>query len=123
MVMVLVHITSILFTLSTLSHASNVVEPGPTFPMFSGEIRTTMTTDNETLMEVARREGFGYELVANSNRSVDPWSPATGTEITLPGKVIVPYGAKTGLTINLAANGHIPERIELLGQVAGKVLA
>ena len=27
-----------------------------------------------------------------------------------------------GLTINLPANGHIPERIELLGQVAGKVL-
>ena len=27
-----------------------------------------------------------------------------------------------GLTINMAGNGHIPERIELLGQVAGKVL-
>jgi hypothetical protein len=35
--------------------------------MISGEIRTTMTTGNETLMEVARREGFGYEIVANSN--------------------------------------------------------
>lgn len=64
--------------------------------MVSGEIRTTMTTGNETLMEVARREGFGYEIVANSNRSVDPWGPHSGTEIILPGKVILPYGARAG---------------------------
>lgn len=70
--------------------------------MIIGEIRTTMTIGHETLMEVARREGFGYEIVANSNRSVDPWDPQSGTEIILPGKVIVPYGARNGLTINLA---------------------
>ena len=64
--------------------------------MISGEIRITMTTGNETLMEVARREGFGDEIVANSNRSVDPWGPHSGTEIILLGKVIVPYAARAG---------------------------
>lgn len=53
-------------------------------------------------MEVARREGFGYEVVANSNRSVDPWHPGSGAKIILPGRAIVPYGARAGLTINLA---------------------
>ena len=47
----LVHIIALLFTFSTLSHASNIVEPESTFPTISGEIRTTMTTGNETLME------------------------------------------------------------------------
>jgi L,D-transpeptidase ErfK/SrfK len=51
---------------------------------------------------VARREGFGYEGVANSNRSIDPWHPGSGTKIILPGRAIVPYGAGPGLTINLA---------------------
>ena len=87
MALFLIHIISLLFTFSTLSHASNIVEPEPTFPMISGEIRTTITTGNETLMEVARREGFGYEIVANSNRSVDPWGPHSGTEIILHAKL------------------------------------
>jgi L,D-transpeptidase ErfK/SrfK len=80
--------------------------------MVTGEIRTTVTTGNETLMEVARREGFGYEVLANSNRQVDPWDSRNGTEIILPGKVILPYGAQKGLTINLAELRlfHIMER-------------
>jgi L,D-transpeptidase ErfK/SrfK len=102
MMRVLVHIMSFVFALSTFSHASSVIEPKSKFPKISGEIRTTITTGNETLMEVARREGFGYEMLANSNRFVDPWNPKSGTKIILPGKVIVPYGSKTGLTINLA---------------------
>ena len=99
---VLLHIISFLFALSTLSHASSVIESKSNFPMISGKIRTTITTGNETLMEVARREGFGYEMLANSNRFVDPWNPKSGTKIILPGNGIVPYGARTGLTINLA---------------------
>lgn len=92
--------------------AAGTVEAGALFPAVFGETRTTITSANETLMEVARREGFGYDLVVISNRSIDPWNPGTGTEIILPGKVIVPYGARSGLTVNLAELRlfHIIER-------------
>ncbi len=105
--MQIINIVPVLFILffcaiATLTQASSVAELSPTFPVVSGEIRTTVTIGSETLMEVARREGFGYEVVANSNRSVDPWILKSGTKITLPGQVIVPNGAITGLNINLA---------------------
>jgi L,D-transpeptidase ErfK/SrfK len=97
-----VHFILFFCALATLTHASSLVELSATFPVVSGEKRSTITTGRESLMEVARREGFGYEIVANSNRSVDPWSLKSGTKITLPSQVIVPHGSIAGLNINLA---------------------
>lgn len=97
-----VHFILFFCALATLAHASRVAELSAAFPVVSGETRTTITTGGETLMELARREGFGYEIMANSNRSVDPWILKRGTKITLPGQVIVPRGSVVGLNINLA---------------------
>ena len=104
---------------STTAFAAGLNDPETLFPRVFGEIRTTTSSGDETLMEVARREGFGFDVVVNSNRAVDPWSPGNGTEIILPGKVIVPYGAQTGLTINLAELRlfHIIERDDRSYQV------
>ena len=84
----------------------------PLFPTDFVEIRTTIALESETLTDVARREGFGHDVVVNSNKSVDPWLSGSGTEIILLGKFIVPCGARTGLTINLAELRlcHITER-------------
>jgi L,D-transpeptidase ErfK/SrfK len=71
-------------------------------PQVVGEHRLTQIIGDETLMEVARREGVGYEVVANSNPAVNPWRPGSGTSILLPGEVILPKGAQPGLSINLA---------------------
>lgn len=93
---------SIISAFACLSHAAGTAQAERPFPVVTGEITTTRTIGNETLMEVARRSGFGYEAVANSNRSLDPWNPGRGTEVILPGKALVPSGAKAGLSINLA---------------------
>lgn len=98
----LICVFSILSVFASLGHAASAVATESTFPAVSGKITTTRTIGDETLMEVALRAGFGYEAVANSNRSLDPWKPGRGTEVILPGKALVPYGAKAGLTINLA---------------------
>lgn len=81
--------------------AAVVVEESA-FPIVSGEVTTTTTIGDETLMELALRTGYGYDALVNSNRSVNPWIPGGGTEILLPGKAIMPYGAKEGLNVNLA---------------------
>ena len=107
------------FVVAAFFCAADSVASQERFPEITGEIRKTITSGNETLMEVARREGFGYDVVVNSNKSVDPWNPKNGTEIILPGKVIVPSGAQTGLTINLAELRlfHIIEREDRSYQV------
>ena len=76
--------------------------PHEQFPRIIGENRMTRIAGDETLMEVALREGLGFEVVVNSNRHLDPWTPPEGSTVILPEEVILPYGAQEGLTINLA---------------------
>ena len=86
-------IGTIVFFVSAFSASFCAAAPvvqNPLVPAVFGEIRTTIVSGNEPLMDVARREGFGYDVLVNSNRSVDPWQPGNGTEIILPGKIIVP---------------------------------
>lgn len=88
---------------TTLNYAAaSSPERESKIPVVAGEIRTTRIIGDETLMEVASREGFGFEVVANSNQQIDPWKPGSGTEIILPGEAILPYGVRPGLAINLA---------------------
>ncbi len=71
-------------------------------PSIIGEQNSATVGNGESLMEVARRTGFGYEAVATANPQLDPWTPAAGAHVILPGRTILPAGAVNGLTINLA---------------------
>jgi len=71
-------------------------------PAVVGEVSMTTIRAGETLMDIARQEGLGYENIANANRHLDPWIPEVGAEVVLPRKVIVPDGAGPGIIINLA---------------------
>jgi L,D-transpeptidase ErfK/SrfK len=82
-------IGTIVFFVSAFSAsfcAAAAVVLDPLVPTVFGAIRTTIVSGNETLIDVARRENCGYDVLVNSNRSVDPWRPGNGTEIILPGK-------------------------------------
>lgn len=67
-----------------------------------GEREYGLAQDGETLMEIARKHGLGYENLRNANPGLDPWHLSPGTEILLPRQVILPSGIKPGLTVNLA---------------------
>lgn len=71
-------------------------------PAIIGKQTVTTVDQGESLMEVARRTGFGYEAVAAANPQLDPWIPTPGTQVVLPGQIILPAGTARGLTINLA---------------------
>ncbi|MBW2504443.1 MAG: L,D-transpeptidase family protein [Deltaproteobacteria bacterium] len=91
------------FSLLALSSLSNPSAGGSaSIPSVVGQIRAIETHEGETLMEIARRTGFGYENVANANPTIDPWIPEPETVVILPGLTVLPYGVKPGLTINLA---------------------
>lgn len=55
----------------------------------------------DTLVELARRKGLGYQNLVNANPGIDPWLPAAGEEVLLPYAFLPPAGIEPGITVNL----------------------
>jgi len=66
-----------------------------------GEMLTTEASQHDTLLDVARRFGLGYEEITNANPDVDPWLPGAGTRIVLPKRRLLPSAPRAGIVINL----------------------
>jgi L,D-transpeptidase ErfK/SrfK len=67
-----------------------------------GADRSYVVGPGETLMEIARRAGLGYQALAAANPGVDPWFPEVGHELVLPFAALLPPEIGPGITINLA---------------------
>lgn len=61
----------------------------------------TIEDAEQTLLDIARQQGIGQEEILNANPGVDRWLPKVGSEIIIPGKRLLPDGARTGIVINL----------------------
>lgn len=66
-----------------------------------GELRTATTGLHDTLLDVARANGLGYEEITNANPGVDPWLPGAGTTVVLPKMRLLPRAPREGIVINL----------------------
>jgi L,D-transpeptidase ErfK/SrfK len=66
-----------------------------------GELRTAETGQRDTLLDLARANGLGYEEIANANPGVDLWLPGIGTTIVLPKRRLLPQAPRKGIVINL----------------------
>ena len=49
-----------------------------------GETVDVTATHDDTIIDLARRYGLGYEEVVNANPGVDPWLPGEGRRVLLP---------------------------------------
>lgn len=67
-----------------------------------GETRQVIATEPDTLVEIARRHGLGYEELVLANPAVDRWLPGEGTAVVLPTRYILPRGPREGLVVNIA---------------------
>jgi L,D-transpeptidase ErfK/SrfK len=66
-----------------------------------GELRMATTGQHDTLLDVARANGLGYEEITNANPGVDAWLPGVGTTIVLPKQRLLPQAPREGIVINL----------------------
>ncbi len=66
-----------------------------------GETVTTATEAEDTLLDLARRYGLGYEEITNANPGIDPWLPGAGTAVVVPKRRLLPRAPRTGIVINL----------------------
>ncbi|TDJ36287.1 MAG: peptigoglycan-binding protein LysM [Gammaproteobacteria bacterium] len=66
-----------------------------------GAITVIQARADDTLIEIARRHGLGYEDIVRANPHVDTWLPGEGTEVVLPTRYVLPPGERRGLILNL----------------------
>jgi L,D-transpeptidase ErfK/SrfK len=66
-----------------------------------GRNSTAVATHEDTLFDIARRNGVGYEEIVAANPGVDPWLPGEGTEVLIPSRLVLPDTPRTGIVVNL----------------------
>jgi len=66
-----------------------------------GSNQTIQAVYEDTLSDLARRFGLGFEEMVRVNPGVDPWLPGAGTKILVPGERILPPGPRVGIVVNL----------------------
>ena len=81
----------LIITIFTIFHILNItsvnaaryftVDPNSTI---IGEIKTVNVDERDTLLDVARKHGFGYQDIKLVNQNIDTWLPTDGAEILLP---------------------------------------
>jgi L,D-transpeptidase ErfK/SrfK len=67
-----------------------------------GEFASVELHEGDTLPDIARHYGLGFQEIADANPEVDPWVP-DGKRVLLPLQFTLPDAPRTGVTLNLAA--------------------
>jgi L,D-transpeptidase ErfK/SrfK len=92
-----------ILALLCLLPAAAVAEPLPLPPPGEGLVganRLVRTLPRDTLVDLARRHGYGYTEVRLANPGIDPWLPGAAS-IILPGLHVLPDAPREGIVINI----------------------
>lgn len=93
--------TSMLLVVTGHARAE-VYELPPTGGDVIGAVTTIQARAEDTLLDIGRRHGLGYEELVRANPGVDVWLPGEGTRVVLPTRYILPRGPRRGVVLNLA---------------------
>jgi L,D-transpeptidase ErfK/SrfK len=67
-----------------------------------GGLAAINVQDGDTLPDIARHFGLGYNDIAIANPAISPWTPKTDARVQLPLRFILPDAPRTGIVLNLA---------------------
>ncbi len=67
-----------------------------------GEVQITHATEQDTLADIARRFGVGYNEIHRANPGVDMWVPGTGRRVIVPTQFVLPDAPHVGIVVNIA---------------------
>ncbi|MBT8102388.1 MAG: L,D-transpeptidase family protein [Gammaproteobacteria bacterium] len=67
-----------------------------------GEPQVVFTRDEDTLSDLAREYGLGYDEIVIANPDVDPWLPGGNTPVILPTQYVLPNVPREGVVLNIA---------------------
>jgi L,D-transpeptidase ErfK/SrfK len=91
---------TLLVSVATAANAAQYPLSDAEAQMF-GDIETITAHGEDTLPDLARRYGLGYEEILRANPGVDTWLPGEGTTIVIPGQRLLPPGPREGIVVNL----------------------
>jgi len=66
-----------------------------------GELGKTSATHKDTLLDIGRKFGFGYNDMKLINPKLDTWLPGAGAEVMIPSQFILPHTPKRGIVMNV----------------------
>ncbi len=67
-----------------------------------GTVQVVTVEGDNTLSDLARAYGLGYDEIIAANPGVNPWLPGVGTRVLLPTQYVLPP-VREGLVLNIAA--------------------
>lgn len=68
-----------------------------------GELQRVTVEGDNTLSDLAREYGLGFDEIVAANPDVDPWLPGVGTEVLLPTQYVLPDTQRSGIVLNIAS--------------------
>ena len=68
-----------------------------------GRPQVVTASGDDTLSDIARTYGLGYDELVAANPGVDPWLPGDGTPVLLPTQFIIPDVPREGIVLNIAS--------------------
>jgi L,D-transpeptidase ErfK/SrfK len=68
-----------------------------------GEPQVVFTRQSDTLSDLARAYGLGYDELVAANPGVDPWLPGDNTPVLLPTQLVLPDVPREGIVLNIAS--------------------
>ena len=66
-----------------------------------GSTKIIYADERDTLLDIARNHGFGYQDIKLANVNVDTWLPDDGQEVVLPSQFILPVASMDGIVLNV----------------------
>ena len=72
-----------------------------------GSLGSVTSVYEDTLVDIARLHGVGYEEIRRANPGVDTWLPGEGTTVRLPTRFVLPRAPRRGLVITLPSTACI----------------
>ncbi len=67
-----------------------------------GEPQVVFTRAEDTLSDLAREYGLGYDEIVAANPGVNPWLPGENTPVLLPTQYVLPDVPRQGMVLNIA---------------------
>ncbi|MDY7035102.1 MAG: L,D-transpeptidase family protein [Thermodesulfobacteriota bacterium] len=71
-------------------------------PTLIGTPQLHIIKKKETLLDIARQYGLGFNELQDLYHYLDPWIPPEGMQLIIPSQWILPEGEKNGIVINVA---------------------
>ncbi len=68
-----------------------------------GEPQVVYTSESDTLSDLARAYGLGYDELIAANPDVNPWLPGENTPVLLPTQFVIPDVPREGIVLNIAS--------------------